>query len=141
MLYHNHDFEFVKIGEALLAIKVKGGIHKITMDYTPAGLKLGCAVSALTLLVIIFILATAPSRRRKRELRALMMSHESFVPEDDITNYGESDKFEVSDVPSDAQPFIDSADVPPDDETAAPSADCSENFDIINPDSGDNSDF
>lgn len=47
--------DIVKIGDALIGVKVKKGTHTLEMNYTPQGLTAGCAVSFVALLVILFI--------------------------------------------------------------------------------------
>lgn len=50
--------------EALLAVPLSGGEHRIEMIYRPAGLRIGIAVSALTGLACVVWLAVSGARRR-----------------------------------------------------------------------------
>ena len=45
----------IKIADCQLAAYVKKGSHKVTFKYTPKGLKLGAAISALAWLAVLFI--------------------------------------------------------------------------------------
>lgn len=51
-----------RVGEALMGIRLDGGVHEISMDYTPAGLWLGTAVSVLC--AALYVLTAAYAKKK-----------------------------------------------------------------------------
>lgn len=51
-----------RVGEALMGIHLEGGMHEISMDYTPAGLWLGTVVSALC--AALYVMTVAYVKRK-----------------------------------------------------------------------------
>ena len=50
------DLDIVRLGQALLAVKVKEGNHTIEFDYSVGGFKIGAAITLFTLFAIGFYL-------------------------------------------------------------------------------------
>ena len=74
--------EYVRIGDALLGIRVSSGDHEITFDYEPIGLRFGAAVSVTTLIILLVCLVIGRRRSRKKLLvKAAETSFEEFLPE------------------------------------------------------------
>ncbi len=57
--------DYLRIGDALLGIRLAEGEHEIVMDYEPVGLSLGVCVSACTLALVLLGLLLASRRRKK----------------------------------------------------------------------------
>ena len=52
--------DIVKIGDALLGVKLTSGSHEITFKYEAQGLKIGAVITAVSLLILIFIFVIKP---------------------------------------------------------------------------------
>lgn len=60
--------DYLKIGQALLGIRIEAGEHTIVMDYEPVGLRPAAFVSCTTL--VLFVLGLLIARRRKQKFYA-----------------------------------------------------------------------
>ncbi len=60
----------VDADHAGVAVFVRTGHHEVTLSYRPPGLKLGAAISAISLLVLLGIGASAIAGRRRRSADA-----------------------------------------------------------------------
>lgn len=60
--------DYLRIGDALLGIRMPQGEHEVVFDYEPVGLVFSATVSALTLIILIVCLCL--SKKRKKKLAA-----------------------------------------------------------------------
>ena len=58
---------YLRIGDALLGLRIDEGEHEIVMDYEPIGLSFGACVSVCTLIALALGLLIARRRRRKAD--------------------------------------------------------------------------
>lgn len=66
------DDDIVKLGNALLSVRVKEGSHNIEFRYEAPGLHLGIAVSILTILIILaWLLFNELLKKKKKKLKAI----------------------------------------------------------------------
>lgn len=70
------DAKKIKIGDALIAVKLSEGTHTVEFEYIPNGLKTGSIISLATLILLITLLIiskhfnkTNPSRKQKSKLQ------------------------------------------------------------------------
>ena len=59
--------DYLRIGDALLGIRIDAGEHEIVMDYEPVGLSFGAFVSCCTLALLVLGLLLADRRRKKAQ--------------------------------------------------------------------------
>lgn len=101
------ESEIVKIGDALIGVKVSKGDHEISFNYEPVGLKAGITISAffavLALLAIILHLL-------KKKLRKKPSKKPVYAPVDNSVDYsvyigeGDDSKPETTASPASAEP-------------------------------------
>ncbi len=60
--------DYLRIGDALLGIRIDAGEHEIVMDYEPVGLRFGAFVSVCTLVLLLLGLLLADRRRKKARI-------------------------------------------------------------------------
>jgi uncharacterized membrane protein YfhO len=65
------DAKKLKIGDALIAVKLDEGTHTVEFEYEPGGLVIGCIISAGTLfLIIIFFAISRVVNKNKKPVKA-----------------------------------------------------------------------
>ncbi len=72
--------DYVRVGDALLGLRIGAGEHKIVMDYEPIGLRFGAAVSVCTLVLLALGLLLA-DRRRKKANAPIVTPHVEYIEE------------------------------------------------------------
>ena len=58
--------EYIRIGDALLGIRMPHGEHEVEFDYEPIGLRVGAVVSVSTLVILIICLCVSSKKRKKK---------------------------------------------------------------------------
>ena len=72
--------DYLRIGDALLGIRIAEGEHEIVMDYEPVGLSFGVCISALTLAMLLLGLLLA-GRRRRKACAPIVTPHVEYIEE------------------------------------------------------------
>lgn len=63
------DDEIVKIGDALLGVRIKAGAHEITFKYTPSRIIGGAVISVFCITLLVFLLVIMPKRKVTKSLK------------------------------------------------------------------------
>ncbi len=58
----------VKIGDALLGVKLQKGTHEISFKYTPDGILYGSVLSVICIIILVFLLIVLPKRKEAKKL-------------------------------------------------------------------------
>ncbi len=62
------DEDIVKIGDALIGLKLDKGSHEITFKYTPSGIIEGAIISLVCIAILVVLLVVLPKRKETKEL-------------------------------------------------------------------------
>ena len=87
--------EIRKVDQALMAIPVSAGEHRVTMLFRPEGLSQGLLISVAALVIFILVIILSIFRRKKREQAAVgeIIASDGFLSDPDEKDQS-SDKIE-----------------------------------------------
>lgn len=79
------DAKKIKIGDALIAVKLSEGTHTVEFEYEPSGLKIGCIISAgtLLLLIVLFIINKLINNGKKTDTAKAKNKKDDFNDNDE----------------------------------------------------------
>lgn len=77
------DDDIVKIGDALIGVKLQKGTHEITFKYTPSGMVEGAIISVICISLLVILLVVLPKRKETKKL-SVSKAESELVPEQEI---------------------------------------------------------
>ncbi len=77
--------DIVKVGGALLAVKLAPGTHDITFKYNARGLVPGAIISVVSLLILVFIFVVMPKMSTKVKTKEEVVTDETTITENEET--------------------------------------------------------